>query len=247
MYKNYIFDLYGTLIDIRTDENQIMLYQKMIPLYASKGANYEAQELKDAYNQFVSEEYKEISKEHPEFSEHDIDIVKVFNRFLSHKGISEDIEFAKFAAESFRTFSTNFIKLYDGVIDLLESLKKADKRIYLLSNAQESFTLPEMKKLNIYKFFDGIVISSNELCKKPDPAFFNILINRYNLNKTETVMIGNDYISDIKGAYDVGINSLYIHQEISPRIDGKLYSKYTVMDGDVTKIKQYLLKDRSEL
>ena len=54
-------------------------------------------------------------------------------------------------------------------------------------------------------------------------------------------MIGNDYISDIGGAADFGIDSLYIHQSISPDIDGELRSTYKVMDGDVFKIKKLII------
>lgn len=55
-------------------------------------------------------------------------------------------------------------------------------------------------------------------------------------------MIGNDYISDIKGAHDFGIDTLYIHQSISPEIEGELLSNYKIMDGDVHKMKELLLK-----
>ena len=65
------------------------------------------------------------------------------------------------------------------------------------------------------------------------------LFDRYGLKKEESIMIGNDYISDIGGAADFGIDSLYIHQSISPEIKGELRSNFTVMDGDVHKITQY--------
>ena len=55
-------------------------------------------------------------------------------------------------------------------------------------------------------------------------------------------MIGNDYISDIGGAADFGIDSLYIHQSISPEIKGELRSTYTVMSGDVYEIKKHTVK-----
>ena len=55
-------------------------------------------------------------------------------------------------------------------------------------------------------------------------------------------MFGNVYISDIGGAADLGIDSLYIHQSISPEIDGELRSTYKVMDGDVFKIKKLIVK-----
>jgi putative hydrolase of the HAD superfamily len=54
-------------------------------------------------------------------------------------------------------------------------------------------------------------------------------------------MIGNDYISDIRGAKEAGIKSLYIHQSISPEIKGKLEADYKVMDGDVFKIKKLVV------
>ena len=142
----------------------------------------------------------------------------------------------------FRIVSTKYIKLYDGVIDFLTELKKKGKKVYLLSNAQEIFTVPEMKMLGIYDYFDGIVISSSENCKKPDKKFYEIVINKYNLNKKESIMIGNDCITDIKGAYDANLDSLYIHSNISPEVKGELLSTYSIMDGDFTKVSKLILK-----
>lgn len=98
----------------------------------------------------------------------------------------------------FRCFSTKYIKLYDGVTELLDALKANGKKIYLLSNAQRSFTANEMDMLGLTKYFDGICISSDEECSKPDSHYFEILFDRYGLEKSESIMIGNDYISDIR-------------------------------------------------
>ena len=106
------------------------------------------------------------------------------------------------------------------------------------------FTRSEMDMLHITKYFDGIVISSDEGCKKPDKKFYEVVLNRYNLNKEESIMIGNDPITDIKGSYEVGIDSLYIHSNISPKNvkESELLSKYIVMDGDFRKIEKLILK-----
>ena len=45
MYKNYIFDLYGTLIDINTDEWSAKLWKSLQILYAYHGAEYTPQEI----------------------------------------------------------------------------------------------------------------------------------------------------------------------------------------------------------
>ena len=51
MYKNYIFDLYGTLVDINTDENKSELWDKLSLFYSLKGAKYDAKELKNLYSE----------------------------------------------------------------------------------------------------------------------------------------------------------------------------------------------------
>lgn len=71
-------------------------------------------------------------------------------------------------------------------------------------------------------YFDGIVISSDEGCMKPDLEFFNICCERYELNKSQSIMIGNELKSDIAGAKAAGIDSFYInrtpvfHEEEAP-------------------------------
>ena len=238
MYKNYIFDLYGTLVDINTNENKKYLWDKMSAFYGFYGAKYEPLELRDSYRRLCEAEGEKIKD--VEWAE--IQIEDVFYALFEEKGVKATKELAIHAGQMFRIVSTKYIKLYDGVIDFLKELKKKGKKVYLLSNAQEIFTVPEMKMLGIYDYFDGIIISSSENCKKPDKKFYEIVINKYNLNKKESIMIGNDCITDIKGAYDANLDSLYIHSNISPEVKGELLSTYSIMDGDFTKVSKLILK-----
>ena len=242
MYKNYIFDLYGTLIDINTDEWCDDLWEKMAVMYGYKGAHYTFDELNSEYGRLVELEKKAVKKRHPEYKVIDIKIEKVFKKLFTQKGVKVTKLQVAFVAEAFRCYATKYIKLYDGVIDLLDTLKAKGKKIYLLSNAQRSFTENELNMLGLTQYFDGICISSDEECSKPDSCYFKTLFDRYGLNKSESIMIGNDYLSDIGGAADFGIDSLYIHQSISPENEGELRSTYTVMDGDVYKIKKLTVK-----
>lgn len=240
MYKNYIFDLYGTLVDIRTNENSGYLWKKIQEFYGFHGAEYTSAELRRTYRKLSIQE-EEIAK-NKGFSE--IQIEKVFSGLFSEKGIIVSDDILNTACEFFRIISTKYIKLYDGVIELFEELKKKGKNIYLLSNAQKVFTEPEIKLLGIWDYFDGILISSNELYKKPSTEFFNILIKRYDLNIKESIMIGNDGTSDIKGAQAVGMDSLYIRTEISPKDEKteNVGATYVIPDGDFRKICTKVLK-----
>lgn len=240
MYKNYIFDLYGTLVDINTDENKRYLWDKTVHIYKYYGAEYKINEFKEKYKEFCKEEEAKLNTvDYPE-----IQLEKVFIRLFKEKGVDISEDIAICIGKSFRAISTKYIRLYDGVIDFLENLKKKNKKVYLLSNAQSMFTRSEMDMLHITKYFDGIVISSDEGCKKPDKKFYEVVLNRYNLNKEESIMIGNDPITDIKGSYEVGIDSLYIHSNISPKNvkESELLSKYIVMDGNFRKIEKLILK-----
>ncbi|MCI8408346.1 MAG: HAD family hydrolase [Lachnospiraceae bacterium] len=240
MYKNYIFDLYGTLVDIRTNEDKAYLWDKMAELFGFYGAVYDRSSLKKAYLGYCKELENEMKK-NEEYPEIDLDIV--IQKLFADKGI-EKVEQSTLDAlqMSMRVISTKFIRLYDGVKDLLENLKIKEKNIYLLSNAQRGFTRPELRYLGIEKYFDGILISSEEGCKKPGNSFYQRLLDRYNLNPKDSIMIGNDSVSDILGACGVGMDSLYIHTEISPECVEDLRSTYTIMDGDFTKIKELILK-----
>ena len=128
------------------------------------------------------------------------------------------------------------------VLSFLFFGKRKGKKVYLLSNAQKNFTRPELAYLGIEKYFDGILISSEEGCKKPGKSFYAKLLERYHLNPKESIMIGNDSISDIRGSYEMGMDSLYIHTEISPECVEDLKSKYTIMDGDFRKVSGMILK-----
>lgn len=244
MYKNYIFDLYGTLLDIRTNEEKKSLWKKMAAFYSFNGAIYKANKLRSAYTEYVQKEKELVRKHHPEFNHIDIVIDRVFKRLYEDKGVQPSKELVEVTARLFRCLSTVMpAKPYDGVKELFKELHKKGKKIYLLSNAQSSFTVPELKVTKLYEKFDGILISSEEQCCKPDKEFFEALFNRFNLKKSESIMIGNDESSDIKGANDFGIDSLYIHTEISPELKGERPDcKYFVPDGDFKKISSLIVK-----
>ena len=243
MYKNYIFDLYGTLIDINTNEWGLPLWKKMAEFYGFYEAFYTPKDLKEAFFEQCREKEEKLKKKTGiEYSE--IQIQKVFKKLFKMKGIKVDMQTCEIACKFFRIMSTKYIKLYDGVIEFLDDLKKNGKNIYLLSNAQQVFTEDEMKFLGIYDKFDGIVFSSDERCRKPSKEFFDIILDRYNLKKEESIMIGNDATSDIWGAHNVGLASLYIHTSISPQNvnEDELLSDYTIMDGNFKKISKMILK-----
>ncbi len=251
MYKNYVFDLYGTLVDIRTNEWKPFLWKKMSEFYGFYQAHYTPKELKKAYDECVNQEMNELyekMKDRPGITcvgDVDIQIENVFLKLFELKGVKADMDLAVHTGQMFRVISMKFENVYDGVFEFLDDLKKAGKKIYLLSNAQYIFTGYEINALGLTPYFDDIFISSNECCKKPSAEFYNSLINKFGLKKEETIMIGNDQYADIQGAKNVGLSTLYIHTEISPEyIEEECPADYKILDGDFKKVSPLILKSK---
>lgn len=247
-YRNYIFDLYGTLVDIRTDETDMRLWQHMSLFYGYYGANYEAEELHRAYLALVNTKEKALRQEnsvqyvyeaYPEIS-----LEEVFRELYETKGAVPDQALVLHTGQMFRTLSTKYIRLYTHAKELLAALKEAGRGVYLLSNAQRIFTEYELHYLGIHNLFDGILISSEEGCKKPDERFFRTLLERYRLNAAESLMVGNDMETDIAGAGKVGMDSFYIHSAISPRAQNDIGTEYANTDYFMRRINLRALRNR---
>ena len=232
MYKNYIFDLYGTLVDIRTNENKVSLWKNMANIFAMHGAYYTPTELKETYEKLVEEQIKKVPPEKYTTTP-EPQIEYVFQNMFSQKGVEADMPLAIATGKTFRALSLKFIRLYDGVPELFDAIEAHGGNAYLLSNAQRIFTEPEIRRLGIYDRFKAVIISSDEGCAKPDINFYKQILDRYDLDPKESIMIGNDYRTDIQGSHNAGLDSLYIHTAISPKIAGDCPAKYKVMNGNV--------------
>lgn len=237
MYKNYIFDLYGTLVDIHTDEDKWEVWEKLSLFYGYYGALYTPRELKKSYLSLV-ENGEGAGYSHEAYPE--IQIETVFQELFTAKGVQTNDELVLHTGQFFRVLTTEYIRLYDGAVKMLEGLRRQGKKIYLLSNAQRIFTEYELHMLDIARHFDGILLSSDFQVKKPDRRFFEILLGKYRLDPGECIMIGNDGISDIAGAAGVGMDTCYIHSNLSPECDKKIHATYVQMDMDMKKVCELL-------
>ena len=195
-----LFDLYGTLVDICTNENTNSFWKR----FCSKTKKYKAYDYKFLKRLYL-DKCSELEKQFEE-----IEISDVFSSlFEVDKDTIEKI------ALLFRRLSRKYYKLYPGVKKLLTELKKNHK-IYLLSNAQASFTIPELKSLGIYDLFDGIAISSDYRIKKPNEDFYKQAIENFNITG-DIWMVGNDYQCDIIPAKNLNLTSIFIKSNITPK------------------------------
>ncbi|MCD8007297.1 MAG: HAD family hydrolase [Oscillospiraceae bacterium] len=233
MYKTCIFDFYGTLCDIRTDETKDELWEKLSLFYKFYGADYSPDELKDSY-------FRTVSELETRFSE--IQIEQVFRKLFEEKGVRADDTLTLHSGQFFRILSIEHLRLYDGAKEMLGRLRESGRKVYLLSNAQRIFTEYELKSLGIYDCFNDIFISSDHNCKKPDIEFYNKLLDKHNIDVSTAIMIGNDGVCDIQGGKAVGLHTMYIRSDISP--DEPIPdADHVLLKPDMASVAEILLKE----
>jgi len=240
--RDCIFDLYGTLVDIRTDETCSAVWEQMAVYYIRHGTPYAPEELRAAYQRLTAAAEREalVQCRDVPYIYPEIQIEFVFLRLFQEKGVHVDMPSAIRAAQAFRRYSTEYIRLYDGAENLLRALREAGRHVWLLSNAQSCFTMTELKKLNLLSLFDGICLSSDCGCKKPDRRFFEILLRKYSMDPTHAIMIGNDGVCDIQGAKAAGLSTLYVRSNLSP-MEATPRADYVVETMDLATVKNILL------
>ena len=220
MHKNYFFDLYGTLVDIRTDEQKPSLWQGTAEFYSLCGAPYTAAEIHARYLALCAEETEKLAAACPVLGTEgvEIELRNVFRRLFEEKGITVSATRMEDTALLFRLLSFGREpRLMDGVKKTLGALRRQGAHLYLLSNAQSCFTIPELRRLGLLDgVFDGIFLSSDFGSKKPSSDFFHAALAKAGLSCSEVLMVGNDPEADIRGAAAVGMKSRYIHSWQSP-------------------------------
>lgn len=234
--QNFVFDLYGTLVDIHTNESAEKFTEKISKYFARLNPRVE---------DFFAL-YKKLCAEKNSGENCEIDLLSVFREILSHGGNTVDESTVLKAAEYFRKKSRSRLKLYKGVRVLLKELNERGARLYILSNAQSCFTLKELEKLKILKYFKGVELSSDFGEKKPAPEFFKHIIDKYSLEPETTVYIGNDFKADILGAKAVNLSTAYIKSNLSPEEDDLAQIKKTAdfAADSFSKLSDYLLNQR---
>ena len=213
-YTDLIFDLYGTLVDIHTEEDDTV-WEKTAFYFGFYGARYTGAQLKAAFQQELKRREAREGQSYECFP--DIPFEQVMESLFRARGVEENAAaLAVNAAQLFRICSLDYVNLYPGVLEALQALRDRGCRLWLLSNAQRIFTEYELRHLGLGEQLDGIYISSDYRCRKPDVRFFDALIEERKLDKGKCLMIGNDLDTDIAGARAAGLATFYMHTNLTP-------------------------------
>lgn len=96
-----------------------------------------------------------------------------------------------------------------GTVEILKALKDSDRyKLYALTNwSSETFPIAIMEYPWL-QWFDGIVVSGKEKLRKPHAAFYQLLTDRFAVDKSQAIFI-DDNLRNVQGAEAFGIESIH--------------------------------------
>jgi 2-haloacid dehalogenase len=94
-------------------------------------------------------------------------------------------------------------------VEILKELKDSGKyKIYALTNWSAETFPKALAKFEFLSWFEGIVVSGAEKMRKPTPAFYQILLDRHEINAEESLFIDDNY-RNVVAAEKLGIQSIH--------------------------------------
>jgi putative hydrolase of the HAD superfamily len=207
--KCILFDLYGTLINIDTDENMEEIYRAIAHFLNYRGIDIHRMEIKNLYYEIMKRQRRVRNEQYSE-----IDVEAIWRELIIQKGSMAAKGFGSMDAltrtlsELYRGISRKRLELYPDVIPSLDKLKMRYP-LALVSDAQPCFALPEMQLVGLNGFFSPIVISAHYGYRKPDRRLFLHALVELKVEPSEAIYIGNDMFRDIYGANQLGIKTIF--------------------------------------
>jgi putative hydrolase of the HAD superfamily len=231
--KGIVFDLYGTLVDIETDESMEEIYRAIGNFLTYKGINIHPDEVRELYYQLLKQEKEKSKEKYPEIS-----VEAVWKAFLAGhvmRGRSGCHELALTLAHLYRAISRKRLQLYPSVKRVLDELQSR-YRMGIISDGQPCWLLPEMKALGLDTYFDPVIVSADYGFRKPEPRLIEKSLDAMGVTSSEVLFVGNDMYRDIYGARQLHIKTIFFMSNQGRQSYSDTTADYVAAEfGDVLK------------
>ncbi len=119
-----------------------------------------------------------------------------------------------------RAYDERWHEAVPGIIEdsvaVLAELKDRGEKVYAITNFSREKWAECLIRFPFLQSFDGVVVSAHERVIKPDPAIYEILLQRYGLSASDCIFI-DDSAKNIEAARGVGMKAVHFVEPIDLR------------------------------
>ncbi|WP_439555300.1 YjjG family noncanonical pyrimidine nucleotidase [Dyadobacter sp.] len=101
--------------------------------------------------------------------------------------------------------------LLEGALDLLNYAVATGYRMHIITNGFNEIQARKLAGSQIGHFFENVITFETASAKKPDPKIFEFALNAAQASPEECIMVGDNWIADIMGAKQIGIDTVYLN------------------------------------
>lgn len=118
------------------------------------------------------------------------------------------------------------LEVFPHAIRWLGELKKQGWKVILVTNAKDSDEediWPALHRVGLGWVIDRVFCFRSLGVSKPDPAFYQQVLEQLGAQPQQTVMLGDDFVADIQGANRVGIPAVWFNHRTMEQQNGDQY------------------------
>ena len=207
--KAVLFDVNGTLVDIRTEESDAV-FRAVAHVLSYSGIGLRRDAVRAAYLDLMAEQRDASAERHPEF-----DVVAIWAEVLQRHAtaFTRGLPAAKrewlplHLAETQRAVSRRRLRLYPHVRAVLDALA-ARFPLAVVTDGQSAWARSELHAVGLDGYFDPVVVSGDHGYRKPDRRLFELALAPLGVAAEHAVHIGNDMHRDVHGARAAGLRTI---------------------------------------